>query len=129
MSRNSKILLGVLTFLPFIFFIAYIFSFFFFFTEIPFHDPEIIEEDPRNFFKGIFGAMIWILLAAMLSLGLMIYYLVHSSKNPRIKETERIVWILVLIFASSIGSIVYFIMHIWPLPEKTDDSAVQNYNG
>lgn len=129
MSKNKKILLGILTFLPLVFLIIYLVVFFTFFASIPFEEPHIVEDDPATFIRAIFGAVIWIFIAALLGLAMMIYYLMHASRNVKIKETERIIWILVLVFANTVGSIVYFFMHIVPLEENSQDTEVQNYNG
>ncbi|WP_435577541.1 hypothetical protein [Gilvibacter sp.] len=129
MTKNRKILLGILTFLPWVFLIIYLVSFFSFFSDIAFRDPQDFEEEPFAIFRGFFGLIILVLIAAGMSIGMMIYYLIHSGKNPKIKESERIVWILVLIFANSVGSLVYYFMYIVPLPEPGSELIESNENG
>lgn len=51
-----------------------------------------------------------------LSIGLLIYYLIHIAKNPKFKQdsTSKLVWILIVLLAGAIGMLVYFFIEIWP---------------
>ena len=60
------------------------------------------------------------LLMVITNLGALIYFIIHAVNNPATDSTERIVWILVFIFAGVIGFPVYWYMRIW----KTGDSRV-----
>jgi len=66
--------------------------------------------------------IVWIVVVALLmgfsSLAMLIYFIVHAINNTAIDSSERLVWILVFIFAGIIGGPVYWYMRIWksPLP-------------
>ncbi|HPK65688.1 MAG TPA: hypothetical protein PKX99_03815 [Thermoanaerobaculia bacterium] len=61
---------------------------------------------------GLFGATI------LLSIGLLIFYIVHVFKNPRLQQETRILWVLVLFLSNHAGlgfvpCIIYWWLHIW----------------
>jgi hypothetical protein len=120
MSNSKKVFLGVLTFLPLVLLLGYFIVFFkFFFTMMsnaadnPFHHDEM----PVMLFANFFWMFVLIGLSALVSLGIMIYYILHVNKNPRLESNQKIMWMLILIFVNSIGSIVYYFMEILPLKE------------
>ena len=49
-----------------------------------------------------------LLSAAMFALW--IYSLIHAIQNDRLDSTMKLVWILLIVFVSPIGSILYFVM-------------------
>ncbi|HZH69509.1 MAG TPA: PLDc N-terminal domain-containing protein [Flavobacteriaceae bacterium] len=121
MSQSKKIFLGILTFLPLVLLLVYFFIFSkFFFAMVgsaadnPFHQDEM----PVMFFANFFWMFVLIGLSALISLGIMIYYIIHANKNPRLDSNQKIMWTLILIFVNSIGSIVYYFMEIIPLKES-----------
>ena len=117
MTKQKKLWLGIFTFLPTLFIILYLVSFFFMFMGIT--ADQIDESDPAGFFAS-FGLMfIFLLFAILLGLGVMIYYIIHAANNKAFSDTNRLIWILVLIFASGVGSIVYFFVNIYPLPDPS----------
>jgi Phospholipase_D-nuclease N-terminal len=61
--------------------------------------------------------LVSLFVVAMLHIGLMVYYIVHVIRNTAIRETERIIWILLFIFLSTLSFIIYFFMRI--VPEET----------
>jgi hypothetical protein len=52
----------------------------------------------------------------VLSAGLLIYFIIHVINNKTIDSTERIIRILVFIFAGMVGFPVYWYMRIWKAP-------------
>jgi len=102
--------------------------FFFFFTF--FFDITSISETGRNelddpdHFLGNFAFVFVSLAVALLSgIGILIYDIVHVVKNKKFTENNRLMWILILVLAGGIGSIIYYFMEILPekkehLPEK-----------
>ncbi len=127
MKKSSKIWLGILTFLP-ILFIA--FFFISFFTVLITQIPELEKnsnEFPIEFLKSIFGAILFLILAIIIKIGLMIYYIIHASDNILNDNTKKIMWILILVFIGSIGSILYYFMEIYPSDNKNlyTDSNVE----
>lgn len=123
MSKSQKILLGVLTSLPLVFIGLYIFTFFSFFVHMAELDRGNIV-DSTDFFPGnFFNLFIFLGLFFLTSVGLLIYYLIHISKNEKFKKAEesnsKLIWILIVIFTGFIGKLVYFFMEIWP--EKREE--------
>lgn len=120
MSSSSKIFLGILTVLPFFLIAIYIFAFFSSFMHII--EASATHENnpsmPQDFFKNFIGLMILIFTAALLSLGLLIYYIIHAVNNKGIDSNERLVWILIFVFAGMIGFPIYWYMRIWKAPTK-----------
>jgi len=114
MKKSSKILLGILTVLPLILFTLYFVNFFSLFLT-HFHELENnTGEFPIEFFRSVFGAFIFLILAIVIRLGLMIFYIIHASDNRKKDTTKKIMWILILVFIGTIGSILYFFMEIYP---------------
>ena len=103
--------LGILTFLPFILFAIYIALFITVFFDFFQHQP--VAEDPVFIFANFYPIMIIGILMALTSLGLLIYYLIHAINNKQLESTERVIWILVFIFAGMIGFPIYWYMRIW----------------
>ena len=64
-----------------------------------------------------------IIIASFMSLGLLIYYIIHANNNAKNKNNKKLMWTLVLIFTYSIGSIVYYFAEI--LPIKTQDKVTK----
>jgi hypothetical protein len=82
-----------------------------------YHFPELqnnSHEVPINFIRSVFGAFIFLILAVIIKLGLMIYYMIHASDNINNDNTKKIIWILILVFIGTIGNIIYYFMEILP---------------
>lgn len=119
MNKTKKIWLGILAFLPIIvgiFAIIYLFTYFL---------PEIIrleklgeDPDPISVFSTMGPFFILIILSALLHLALLIYFIIHAINNKQVKNEERIIWILVFLFVSSIGFPIYWGIRIWPEPKS-----------
>jgi len=57
--------------------------------------------------------VIFILLALVLSLGSLVFYIVHAANNPNLRENNMLlIWILLFIFANGIGQLIYWIIEI-----------------
>ena len=50
-------------------------------------------------FALVFGALVFVFW---------IWMLVDAIKNPRLNGTERIVWVLVIVFLHFLGALIYF---------------------
>ncbi len=61
-----------------------------------------------------------------MSLAIMIYYIVHANNNPNNDSGKKIMWIIILIFVSSIGCVVYYFVEILPSDNKLSDSHIVN---
>jgi hypothetical protein len=59
---------------------------------------------------GLFGILV-LLVGAALSLAgfaFWLWMLIHAITNKGLADTEKIVWVLVIIFLPFIGSVIYF---------------------
>jgi len=125
LSKNQKIGIGVLTFMPILFFIGYFLSFFliFFgtFSEISQGGMTDSQAPPAGFFAGMGLAMLCILLAVLSGLAAMILHIVHITQNEKLKAQRngQLLWILVIVFANGIGGIIYYFIEILPEPKDT----------
>jgi len=116
MTKTKKILLGIFTFLPVLFVMAYVLIFFkFFFSSMssPQFDPYFNEE---YFFGNLVLLILLIFAAIILGVGMMIYYIIHANKNPKFDSNQKLLWILILVLTSFIGNIIYYFVEI--IPEK-----------
>jgi len=114
MKKSNKIWLGILTFLPILFLIIY---FVFLFGAIFENFDELQNnngEFPIDFFQSIAWAFVFLLLAIIIKIGLMIYYIIDVSDNVKNDTTKKIMWILILVFVGTIGSIIYYFMEVYP---------------
>ena len=79
--------------------------------------PHGGEPDPSTVFGSIGVFLVIILLMVLISLGSLVFYIVHAANNPNLKENNLLlVWILLFIFASGIGQLIYWIVEILSKP-------------
>jgi len=68
---------------------------------------------PLAFFGGMGIFLLLIFLAVLLSLASLIFYIIHASQNPNLKQNNLlVVWILLFVFASGLGQLIYWIIEI-----------------
>ena len=79
---------------------------------------------PEFFFSNMMGFIAWVIALVFVQLGLMIFFIIHAMNNKRVKNEERIIWVLVFIFAGAIGFSIYWGIRIWP-EEKPDSNFVK----
>ena len=72
------------------------------------HEPEAY-----TVFATMTPLIITGILTGVLSLGLLVFFIIHMINNKKLDSTERLVWILVFLFAGVIGYPVYWYMRIW----------------
>lgn len=81
-------------------------------------DDHYSNEFPFEFFQSISVFIIFIILTALMSLGVKIYYIVHTNNNPENDTAKKVLWTILLILGGTIASIVYFFIEITPLPSN-----------
>ncbi len=125
MSRSKKVIIGILAFLPLI--SAAIFFIYFFATIF----PEILRMEqqhgdvpPDFFFGNMMGFIASVIILVFVQLALMIYFIIHTINNKRVKNEERIIWVLLFIFVSTIAYPIYWGIRIWP-EEKPESNFVK----
>jgi heme/copper-type cytochrome/quinol oxidase subunit 4 len=62
--------------------------------------------------------IILIIVMALVSLGIKIYYIVHANQNTESDTNKKVMWTLLLIFVGTVGSIVYYFVEIIPTKPK-----------
>jgi len=124
MSPSKKVVLGFLTFLPIILLIAYfVFFISLFMAAVQAESHNAGSTDPGNIASNISMMILFIVISIFVSLGLLIYYLVHAVNNKSFDGNQRLIWVLILILASGIGSIIYFFVEIAPRKPKVIDNS------
>lgn len=60
--------------------------------------------------SGIIGFLAFV-IGGLIAAAVMVFWiwmLVHAVKNKALSDTERIVWVLVIIFVHFLGALIYF---------------------
>jgi hypothetical protein len=111
-NRNQNILLGIFTFLPFVFFPIIFFQIFSFVVNMV-ATSEHREPEAADVFLGISSFVVPIILASLLSIGLLIFYIIHAATNKKIEGIEQLLWILLFIFFGIVAFPIYWFIRIW----------------
>ena len=109
MSKNTKIVVGILTVLPLIgilFYIGLVISFIG--TQ-----GDGFAPDGHGLAKNLIWMVSMVGLCVLLGFGLLIFYIVHAVKNKKLDSNERIMWILLFVFVSNIACMIYWVLRIW----------------
>jgi hypothetical protein len=109
MSKNTKILVGILTILPFI---SFIFGIWLSISMITQFDHSDSAPDTAAL-RGLASFAIILGFAILLSIGLLIFYIVHAVNNKSLTSEERLMWILLFVFISTIAFMIYWVLKIW----------------
>ena len=111
MSRGSKLFIGLLSFIPIILLFVLLFMIL---RSIPtFVEWEKYDPDAREVFSLFGPVFILSVFMGILSLALLIFFIIHLVQNKVMDSTERIIWVLVLLFAGIIGYPIYWYMRVW----------------
>ena len=111
MSRSTKALIGVLSFLPIVLLIIFLVMFLRMFPVFfAWGEDEPAPQEVFTFFGPIF--MMGIIMG-ILSLGLLVFFIMHLVRNKSMDSTERIIWVLVFLFAGLVGYPIYWYMRVW----------------
>lgn len=111
MSRGSKILVGILSFLPIILLAIFLVLFIRIFPNIL--EWEAYEPTPQEVFSVFAPVFLVAIIMSILSLGLLVFFIVHLVRNKHLDTTERVIWILAFLFAGIVGYPLYWFMRIW----------------
>lgn len=115
MSQSGKIILGIFTFLPFLFFIMFIVKIFSLVMYAVNNGGNVDEKE--MLFNQIAPMVIYIILFSFLSLVLLIYYIIHLVNYKAAESTEKIVWVLLFIFFGIVVFPVYWYLRVWRAKE------------
>jgi len=112
MKSSTKIWLGIFTFLPLVLLLLC----FGFIITIFLDNIEELQHNhnqfPLEFLHSIFWFVFLIILMAIASLGVKIYYIVHVNNTEGNDTNKKIIWTLILIFLGLIASVVYYFIEI-----------------
>ncbi|NJB72101.1 preprotein translocase subunit Sss1 [Saonia flava] len=112
---HNKFWQGFFALAPFISLFFILIGYFFFMYSIFNNLPELEEgsHPPMEFWRGFGIFFIMIFAMIFLSLGSLIFYIVHAVQNPNLKENNMVlVWVLLFIFVGGIGQLIYWIVEI-----------------
>ncbi|NND16221.1 MAG: hypothetical protein HKN89_07835 [Eudoraea sp.] len=71
------------------------------------------DGDPFTWMGGITAFFLFIIIVILISLGSLIFYIVHAVQNPNLRGNNLLlVWILLFIFANGIGQMIYWLVEI-----------------
>ena len=124
LSKSQKIGIGILTCMPILCLIGYLISFFSIFigtfSEIA-NNPSN-SAAPEVFFSGFAIAFVFLFLMMITGLASLIIHIIHVTKNQKLKRQDngQLIWILIIIFANTVGGIVYYFMEILPEPKELE---------
>lgn len=98
---------------------------FFLFSVLGNLDTFKASDNLPSSFLGSLGLILGVILLWMLvSLGSLIFYIIHAAKNPNLSTNNLLlVWILVFIFANGIGQLIYWILEILNKKEPIETSV------
>lgn len=71
------------------------------------------EEVPWLFMGSFAAVFVFMMIAVVLSLGLLIYYIMHVLNNPKLQGNDQLMWLIIIIFANMIGYAIYWYVKIW----------------
>ena len=120
LSRTAVLLLALPTAWPFlymIFFMLWMFSSVFMMEMNP---PRGKNEMPLDFMI----LMVLHLGTMMMTFALMIFYIVHLFKTPRVANDKKALWAVVLFLGNMFAMPVYWYLYMWkPLREEEAAAA------
>ena len=126
MNQSGKIALGIITVVPLILAAIIVSSTIGMVLDIVETMPDHGEPEPFLLFGDMFYLVGLTSITGLLAFALMIYYIIHAINNKRLDKNLQVIWILILIFASGIGTIIYWYLNIWkespPSPQVTQVS-------
>ena len=79
--------------------------------------PRGGEPDPSVVLGNIGFFMVIVFVVVLVSLASLVFYIVHAANNRNLRENNLLlIWILLFIFASGIGQLIYWIVEILSKP-------------
>lgn len=118
LSKTQKIVLGIFTLLPFIVFPFILWQIVYSILTLV-DISEHGEPEPREVLLIVFSFAVPIILLAISSLALLIFYIVHAVTNKEIGAGERVLWILLFLFVGIIVFPIYWTVRIWNNADKS----------
>lgn len=130
MTKNTKIFLGVLSFIPLVTLIAY----FVFFVRIflnMLQDSHSLSsvDNPESFFLSFIPLVILLGIGSLVGLFLLVYFIYCSIKDVSATENDKLLWVLLLIFLNYLSFPIYWFIRIWKNPNfSTQEQGLDQYD-
>lgn len=114
MSTAGKVVVGIFTFLPILllilFFVNFIQTILHFAPQL---DSGHIQKPSRDEIINMIAPMfLYIILTSLISLGLLIFYIIHAVNNKNLTSNDRVLWVLLFVFIGLIAFPIYFFVKI-----------------
>lgn len=128
LNKSSKIVLGVLTFLPLLVAVSFLGFIVINFLSVFFSQEPVM---PMMLFSYLSYIIPYIFPIFLLALGLFVFYIVHIIKNPLLDTEKRILWTVVVFLAYGVAIPTYWYIHVWKnTPSKVNkaDHLTDDYD-
>ena len=112
LSKAQKIILGIFTVLPFIFFPIIVWQVFHFVIEMIAMNKQG-DPDAGDILVGIVSFIVPIITVSLLSIALLIFYIIHAVSNKKLESIEQLMWVLLFVFFGIIAFPIYWLLRIW----------------
>ncbi len=112
MKQVAKLILGLVTLLPILFFIS-----FFVYFQLTFFSDLFSKNsffDPRIEAAVMFSTIGFIMF---LSYGLTAFYIVNVFINKRVDKDKKALWAVVIFLGWAVAQLVYWYLYIWRQPK------------
>jgi hypothetical protein len=124
-TKNNKILLGIASIIPVIGFMigmgTYV-SFIFSIIESSSNGGQPpFSDDPTEFLKSIIPAFAAIGISSIVGIALFVYFIIAAIKDKSASESDKVLWVLLLVFLSYLVFPIYWFVRIW----SNDDFSME----
>ena len=109
MNKRNKLFLGILTFLPIIYILFFLFPFIF--ISISSFNNKNFGPRIENYFPSLF---ILHILVMLILFSLFIVYLLNIFKNENLDQTQKLLWALLIFVGNVIAMVAYYFIYIFP---------------
>jgi hypothetical protein len=123
MSKTYKFWTAVLAILPFILMVVYIGFVISFMMKALELEGESMTEPQMS---ALIGMLTLGILMAVTVIAALIFYLIHIVNNKKLDSSERLMWILLVIFMSVIACPIYWYLKI--LKQDTGVNSGQDFS-
>jgi len=122
---HSKFWQAFFALAPIIILFIVLFGYLFFIFSLVNSIPELEHsqnEIPSVFLQNFILFFVFIFVTIFISLGSLIFYILHAVQNPNLKQHNLLlIWILLFVLVSGIGQLIYWIVEI--IGKKTGKSV------
>jgi hypothetical protein len=110
LNKPSKVVLGIVTFLPFLMVVgAFLVGIYQVFSFVFADDPMM----PMLLLSYLGYMLPYLFFFFLFYLGLGIFYLIHIAQNRSLDFEKKFLWIVILITLNGIAMPTYWYVHIW----------------